>query len=128
MPCRSWKCCGATSAAAQRVARLRREGQADQAAPGGHEVDDFGGDLFGRDGKVAFVFAVFIVYHHQNAAGADLVDSLGMDTKGISYIMDRPGAGKPGKPPAGLRRWTGEGAGPRARAPPHIVSVVSRAG
>src|ERR1017187_1070854 len=47
------------------------------AAMGGHEVDDFGGDLFGRDGEVAFVFPVFIVHHHQNAAGADFIDSLG---------------------------------------------------
>ena len=72
---------------AQRVAALRRQRQADQAAAvRGHEVDDFRRDLFRRDGQVAFVFAVFIVHHDQDAAGADFVDGLGNgDERHIFY-------------------------------------------
>ena len=58
------------------VAAFRGEGQADKpAAVGGHEIDDLGGDFFGGDGEVALVFPIFIVHHHQDAAGADLLDS-----------------------------------------------------
>jgi hypothetical protein len=38
----------------------------------GHEIDDFGRDLFGGDGEVPFVLPVLIVHHHQDAPGADL--------------------------------------------------------
>ena len=95
---------------------------------GGHEVDDFGGDLFGRDGKVAFVFAVFIVYHHQNAAGADLVDSLGDGHEGhILYYGPAGGGEARGSHLPAFGRWTGEGAGPRARAPaPHCFRRFAR--
>jgi hypothetical protein len=37
---------------------------------GGHEIDDLRRDLLRRDGEVAFVFPVFIVHHHHDAAGA----------------------------------------------------------
>ena len=58
------------------VAAFRGKGQADEpAAVRGHEIDDLGGDFFGGDGEVALVFPVFIVHHHQDAAGADLLDS-----------------------------------------------------
>ena len=58
------------------VAAFRREGQADEpAAIGGHEIDDLGGDFFGGDGEVSLVFPVFIVHHHQHAAGANLLNS-----------------------------------------------------
>ncbi len=62
----------------QRVATLRRERQADQAAPvHGHEVDRLGRDELGGQGQIALVFAVFVVDHHQHAAGAEFLDGLG---------------------------------------------------
>ena len=62
----------------QGVATLRRQRQADQAAPmHGHEVDRLGRDELGGQGQVALVFAVFVVHHHQHAAGADFLDGLG---------------------------------------------------
>ena len=62
----------------QIVAAFRREGQADEAAAvSGHEINDLGGDLFGGDGEVAFVLAVFVVYHDEDAAGADFFHGFG---------------------------------------------------
>src|SRR5258708_37705927 len=50
-------------------------GETDQSATElGHEVDGFGGDFFRRDGEIAFVFAVFVVDHHDHATGADLLN------------------------------------------------------
>ena len=62
----------------QGIATLRRQRQADQAAPmHGHEVDRLGRNELGGQGQVALVFAVFVVDHHQHAAGADFLDGLG---------------------------------------------------
>ena len=47
------------------------------AAVGRHEIDDFRGDLFGGDGQVAFVLAVFIVNDDQHAPGANFLDRFG---------------------------------------------------
>ena len=53
-------------------------GQADQAASKlGHEVDGFGRDFFGGEGKVAFVLAVFVVDDDDHAAGADFLNRVG---------------------------------------------------
>ena len=52
-----------------RVAGLRIERQADQAAAmSGHEVDGFRRNLLGRDGEIAFVFAIFIIHHDKDLA------------------------------------------------------------
>ena len=60
------------------VAEFRAERKADQpAAVLGHEVDDFGRDLFGCDGEVAFVFPIFVVDDHQHSAGAEVLDGVG---------------------------------------------------
>ena len=57
------------------VAALLGEREADQAAAElGHEVDGFGGDLFGGQGEVAFVFAVFVVDQDDHAALANFFD------------------------------------------------------
>ena len=62
----------------QRVADFGAERKADQAARvPGHEVDDFGRDLFGGDGEVAFVFAIFIVDDDQHPAGPKILDRFG---------------------------------------------------
>ena len=45
-------------------------------AVGGHEIDDFRGDLFGGDGEVAFVFAVFVVDEDDHPSGADVLDGV----------------------------------------------------
>ena len=56
------------------LAALFGQRETDKAAAKlGHEVDSFRGDFLGGHGEVAFVFAVFVVHHHQHAAGADLV-------------------------------------------------------
>ena len=64
-------------------------GEADQAASElGHEVDGFGRDLFGGEGEVAFVLAVFVVDHHDHAAGADFLNrvrNVGEWSAGGSY-------------------------------------------
>jgi hypothetical protein len=63
---------------AQIVGALLGEGEADEAATvAGHEVDGFGGDVFGGEGEVAFVFAVFVVDHDHHAAGADFGEGSG---------------------------------------------------
>ena len=62
----------------QVVAALRRQRQADQsAAVRRHEVDDLGRDFFGGNGEIAFILAVLIVHHDQDAPGADLLDGFG---------------------------------------------------
>ncbi len=69
---------GAHGADAEVSEALLGHGEADQAASIlGHEVDGFGRDLFGGEGDVAFILAVFIVNDHDHAAGADLLDSCG---------------------------------------------------
>ena len=74
---------GADQGQAQLVAAFRGQRQADQAAAvGGHEIDDLGGDLLRRDGQVALVFPVFVVHHHHDAPGADLLDRLRHRDKG----------------------------------------------
>ncbi len=61
----------------QRVAALRCQRQADQAAAmGRHEVDGFGRDGLGRNGQVALVFAVLVVHHNQHAARAKVFQSV----------------------------------------------------
>ena len=56
------------------VARLG-DGEADETAPVfGHEVDGFGGDVFGGHDEVAFVLAVFVVHEDDHFAGAQVVD------------------------------------------------------
>ncbi len=37
-----------------------------------HEIDHFGRDLLGRNGEIAFVLAIFIVYNNQNFALAEV--------------------------------------------------------
>ncbi len=72
----------------QGIAALRRQRQADQPAPvRGHEVDDFGRDLLGGDGEIAFVFAVFVVDHDQHAPGADFLDRFRNGNKGHNSIV-----------------------------------------
>ena len=63
---------------AKGVAAFAGERQADQAAPeGGHEIDDFGRHLFGGNGQVAFVLAIFVVDDDKHAPGASFLDGLG---------------------------------------------------
>ncbi len=58
--------------------------QADQAASElGHEVDGFGRDFFGGEGEVAFVLAIFVVDHHDHAAGADFLNCIGDVGEGV---------------------------------------------
>src|SRR6185437_9104857 len=60
------------------VRALFSEGEADEAAAvAGHEIDGLGGDVFGGEGEVAFVFAVFVVDDDQHAAGANFVEGSG---------------------------------------------------
>ena len=69
---------------AQVIETLLSHGEADQpAAKLGHEVDRFRSHLLRREGKVALVLAVFIVDHHDHAAGADLLDGGGDVDKGL---------------------------------------------
>ena len=72
----------------QVVAAFGREGQADEAAAvGGHEIDDFGSDLLGGDGEIAFILAVFVVHHDENAAGANLFNGFGNGDEGHALIV-----------------------------------------
>ena len=49
--------------------------EADQpAAILGHEINGFGRDLFGGQGQIAFVLAIFVVDDHDHSALADVVD------------------------------------------------------
>src|ERR1039457_134485 len=48
----------------------------------GHEIDDLGRHLFGGNGEVAFVLAVLVVHHDQDAPGADFFDGLGYGDEG----------------------------------------------
>ena len=53
------------------------EGKADQAARvAGHEVDGFGGHVFGGDGDVAFVLAILVVHQNDHPALADFFHGL----------------------------------------------------
>jgi len=57
----------------QGVASLRCQRQADQSPTvSRHKINDFGRDLLGCEGEVAFVFAVFVVDDDQHAPGARL--------------------------------------------------------
>jgi hypothetical protein len=68
---------------AERVAPFRGKRETDQpAAVRGHEIDDFRRDFFGRDGEIAFVFAVLIVDYYHHASGADIVDGFRDRDKG----------------------------------------------
>ena len=68
---------------AQVVAAGGGKAQADQAAPvRRHEIDDFRRDFLGRDGEIAFVLAVLVVNHHQDASGADLLNGFGNGREG----------------------------------------------
>ena len=69
---------GGHGADAQVLEALLGHGEADQAASVlGHEVDGFGRDLFGGEGEVAFILAVFVVDDHDHAASADFLDGIG---------------------------------------------------
>lgn len=60
---------------AEVVGALLGEGEADESsAEAGHEVDGLGGDEFGGEGEVAFVFAVLVIDDDDHPAGADLGD------------------------------------------------------
>ncbi len=62
----------------QSIAAFTGQRETDQApAKGGHEVDDFSSYLFGGNGEVAFVFAIFIVDDDQHAPGARFFNRLG---------------------------------------------------
>src|ERR1019366_8917773 len=45
-------------------------------SPHRHEIDDLRRHLLRRDREVAFVFPVFVVHHHHDAPGADLLDGV----------------------------------------------------
>jgi hypothetical protein len=63
----------------ERVEPVTRHRHADQAAAVlGHEVHGLGRDLVGGHHQVALVFPVLVVDHHQDPAGADLLDG-GLD-------------------------------------------------
>ena len=67
------------------VARLG-DGEADEAAPVfRHEVDGFGGDVFGGDDQVAFVFAVFVIHEDDHFADADVVDDFRGGVQGHGF-------------------------------------------
>ena len=74
----------------QLIAAIGRQCEADQApAVRGHEVDDFRSDFFRRNRQVAFVLPVFIVYHHQDAPGPQILDSLrnGNEWHNIFFLL-----------------------------------------
>ena len=65
------------------VGALLGQREADEAAPeAGHEVDGFGRDVLGRQRQVALVLAIFVVDHHNHAAGADFGHCAGYVGKG----------------------------------------------
>jgi hypothetical protein len=41
---------------------------------GGHEVDGFGRNAFGKGDQISFVFAVFVVNDDNHLAGAQVVE------------------------------------------------------
>ena len=62
---------------AQRIALFTGQRYADQPpAVRRHEVDDLRSDFFGRDGKIAFILTILVVYDDQYAAGANLLQGL----------------------------------------------------
>ena len=53
---------------AQIIAALRGERETDEpAAVRGHEIDNLGGDFFGGDGEIAFILAVLVIHHDDDA-------------------------------------------------------------
>src|SRR5271165_7282091 len=52
----------------------------------GHEIDDFGCDLLGGDGKVAFILAILVVDNHDNAALAKVLDRIPDGSKWHGYL------------------------------------------
>ena len=68
------------------VVALLGDGEADEAASVfRHEVDGFGGDVFGGDDQVAFVFAVFVIHEDDHFAGADVVDDFRGGVQGHGF-------------------------------------------
>ena len=63
---------------AQVVGALLGKGETDESATvASHEIDGFGCNVLRGQGKVAFVFAVFIVDNDNHASGADFGDGAG---------------------------------------------------
>ena len=62
----------------------------------GHKVDDFGSHQFRRDGKIAFVFAIFIVDDYQHFAGAKVLNSFWNGGKGHRELTTSIGSAAAG--------------------------------
>ena len=62
------------------------------AAVGDHEVDGFGGRLFGRTHDVAFVFTVFRIDDDNDPAGADRFNGLFNSGKVMIQMSFRGGS------------------------------------
>jgi hypothetical protein len=63
---------------AEMVGALLGKGETDESATvASHEIDGFGRNVLRGQGKVAFVFAVFIVDNDNHASGADFGDGAG---------------------------------------------------
>ena len=61
----------------ERLAAIRTQGETNQPpAMLGHEIDDFRSDVLGRDGEIAFVLAILVVYNDQHPACAKVLNRL----------------------------------------------------